>query len=299
MPGADSSSLRLVHRVGRRLVAGLRAAACISVIFVVAGVVLLRVASAQVSERLHGFGAELLAWQGARLHSTPRQLSVNGLELRLVTATTDESVGDTLDRFHELCRRRGGLSMPEGLAERMPGLDGTFRRASESEGVLACLDSGGPLTLDEVGARLQQLASTGDLSAAGALRYVFARKSGKRTAVLVLWTEGAAPLLGMFPESGDAPGLDPRHVPRPAKTTRLLSAAEHGAPYSLALYDAEQRAPEELRSWYETALETEGWTVTPSGDADTLLARRGPRTVLIRVARGRAGQTIASVVELS
>ncbi len=296
MPGISFRS-----SLSRVLRSTARAAVCIAVLGIASTLLFLRAARAQISESLSGFGAELMTWQSVRTHTAPRTLSLNGLELGLVSASTDESVRQALDRFHALCRKRGGLSVPGALRDRFPaGLDGALREETASEGFLACLDTGGPLALDELGERLGEFARSGDLKALGELRYVFARRRGEKTSLLVLWTEGSASLLHMFPEQGDAPGRDPNDVPRPAKTKRLLSAAEHGAPYSLSLYDAPGRSTDELGRWYRTALEAKGWAVSPGGSPGTLVARRASRTLIVRVATARrSGQVVASVLELS
>jgi hypothetical protein len=259
----------------------------------------LRAARAQIREGLHGFGAELMSWQSARVHSAPRRLSLNGFELHLVTAGTKERVAEALDRFEAVCRKRGGVSVPEAIRGKLPeGLDGTLRQDSEHEGFLACLDTGAPLSLDELATRLEAFSQSGDLKAVGELRYVFARRSGDATTLIVFWTECSASLFDLFPQAGDARGSDPPDVPRPAKTKRLVSAVEHGQPYSLALYSAEW-ATDALEDWYESALRGAGWTVSPQETPGTLLAHRGSRSLVIRVARARSGQTVASVLGLS
>jgi hypothetical protein len=276
----------------------LRVVTCIAVAGTAIAFLSLRAARAQITEGLHGFGAELMAWQSARLHSPPRRLSVNGLELGLVTATTTESVRTALDRFHALCRKRGGLSVPAVLRDRLPrGLDGTLRQESDGEGFLACLDSGAPLGLDELTARLEEFSKTGDLNALGELRYVFARRSGDKTTLVVFWSEGSASLFGLFPKTGDAPGRDAEGVPRAPNLRRLLSAAEHGAPYSTAVYVADGQRADALREWYQKALETEGWSLDhrPAGG---FVAQKAHRTILIHISTTRSGGTSVSISEL-
>jgi hypothetical protein len=300
MLGTCSSRKQWPQALKRRLFGSCRVLACLMVLSTVMVLLTLRAARAQIREGLHGFGAELMNWQPARLHSTPRRLSLNGLELGLVTASTREGVGEALDRFQALCRKRGGVSVPESVREKLPeGLDGTLRQDSEREGFLACLDTGAPLSLDELAGQLEAFSQGGDLKAIGELRYVFARRSGDTTTLVVFWTEGSASLLRLFPEAGDAPGSDPVDVPRAPNLRRLLSAAEHGAPYSIASYLAESEHPERLRAWYEAALKAGGWSVSQGADTGALVARRGERTVLIRVTTTRAGRAAVTVAELS
>jgi hypothetical protein len=295
MPGSGWS-----RNVRRRLIGLLRAALCVGLLAALVLGLALRTARAEVNEKLLGFGAELAAWQSARLHSTPRRLSLNGLELGVVTASSAEGVRASLDRFHTLCKRRGGLAVPAALRDRFPaGLDGVLRQDADEEGFLACLDSGAPLEFEELVRRLEAFADTGDLQALGELRYVFARRSGETTTLLVFWSEGSAPLAQLFPSQGDAPGRDPEGVPRAPGSRRLLSAAEHGAPYSAAVYAIEGQSPEALGAWYREAFEAQGWSLSSGSDPSVLVVRRAERTVLVKVAPARDGRLFVTVSELS
>lgn len=264
----------------------------------------LRNARADFGERLLGFGAELPRWDGFRFDSTPRRVSLNGVELELVAANTALSVGEALDRLEGVCAARAGIDGADQVSRLLlepaarPGgwLEPRIRRESDSEGVIACLDTGGPVSVRDLTARLQAFARTGDLNAVGALRYALAQRHGNRTSVLFIWTEGAVPLLQMFPKVGDAPGIDPKAVPRPDGAGRLLSGAEHGAPYSFTVYRTRAASADELLAWYRQSLSTSGFVVSdaPSG---ALWARQGDRTLLVRAARGRVG-VVSAVAEM-
>ena len=284
-----------------RLWGTLRAGALLTVILVFALGALLGSAEARAGEALLGFGAELFEWQGAQFHTSPRRLTVNGLELRLVTASTDLPVPDVLDRFEGLCRKKSGVAMPTGVKLALPAapLDGVLRSGSEREGVVACADTNGPLELLDIAPRIERLASTGDLSELGELRYFIARRSGNTTTVIALWTEGGAPLLKMFPQTGDAPGRDPEDVPRPENVQRLLTAAEHAAPYSVTLYRANSWRPDALLNRYVDALRRGGWSVDSPTGGKSVVAHKGIRTIAVTVSRTKAGRTVASVTELS
>lgn len=261
-------------------------------------------ARAAFGERLLGFGAELSRWQDVRLSTAPRRLSVNGAELELVVATTPLSVGEALNRLERVCERRGGIigteTLPELFGNATPlsrsWLSGRVRKQSENEGALACLDTGMALSLDELTARLQRFAQSGDLNELGAFRYATARRSGNVTTVLFIWSDGAIPLRQMFPASGDAPGFDSAGVPRPPGSTRLLSGAEHGAPYAVAVYRTTQPSPAALVAWYRGALRTAGFVVEDAAGG-ALLARQRSRTLLVRAAETRRG-VAAAVAEL-
>jgi hypothetical protein len=172
-----------------------------------------------------------------------------------------------------------------------------LRKEAEHEGILACVDTDGPLGVAELTDRLERFSQSGNLADFGKLRYVLARRTGAITTLLVLWTDREAQLLGLMPESGDAIGKDPNDFPRAAGLRRLLSAAEQGAPYTLTLYDAGTQPASTLLDWYQSELERRGWSVSRS--RDRLLAQQGSRSVVLDVRALKRGKTAVSVAELS
>lgn len=283
------------RRVAHRLAAFVRAAAVVVVIVAACVMFLIRSAEARAGEALLGFGRELAAWTDAHRQSGARVLSVNGLQLELMTLTTSLDVKQALDHFHDLCRQRGGVREPAPRAAR--SFDTVLRRDAEHEGLLACIDTDGPLGVSELTKRLEQFSKSGNLAELGKLRYVLARRTGETTTLLVLWTEGDAQLLGLMPATGDAVGKDLSDFPRAAGLRRLLSAAEQGAPYSLTVYDAGQQPPAALASWYEAELAGRGWSVTRT--TDRLVVRKGSRSIVLSVHALKSGKTAVSIAELS
>jgi len=274
----------------------LRSAVAFSTIALLGFALCLRSAEARVGEALLGFGDELSRWSAARPQSAPRAMTINGLELRLMTLTTQLSVAGALDHVQQTCR--GGLLAP-ALAGKLEAsvLDGVFRQGTERQGVLACLDTGGALEVAELAERLSSVQESGNLNDLGKLRYVLARRSGAVTTLLVLWTEGDARLFDLFPKVGDAPGHELRDWPRPPGVRRLLSAAEHGQPYGMTLHDAGPESARALEAWYEAALTKAGWGVTRTQGG--LRARRGERSVLLQVQTSSSGKTVITSAELS
>jgi hypothetical protein len=155
------------------LAAFARASICLLVILVVLLASCLRSAHARLGEALLGFGDQLGKLQDLRASSAPRQLNINGLSLGILTLSTDLAVPAALDRFESLCRQRGGLQVPAALAKRLgqarSAFDATFRQEGQGEGVLACIDSGQPLSLEQLTERLVAMQNTGDLAASTAL----------------------------------------------------------------------------------------------------------------------------------
>jgi len=247
-----------------------------------------------------GFGAELAHWDGFRLSTTPRRLSLNGAELELVVATTKLPVSETLDRLEAVCDQRGGVLGAAALPQLLKAptrlsrswLNGHVRQESSTEGVLACLDTGMPLGVAELTTRLQAFAKSGDLHALGALRYATVRRTGNVTTVLFVWSDGALPMRQMFPNDRDAPGLDPAAVPRPAGAQRLLSGIEHDAPYSLSVYRTQASSPSALLDWYRDSLNSAGFRVTEAAGG-SLWARQGERSLLIHASTTHRGVAVA------
>ncbi|HKY34861.1 MAG TPA: hypothetical protein VJN18_02875 [Polyangiaceae bacterium] len=288
-----------------RVCSGVVRAGCVLLLVVgVLGGLTLRQAQAAWGERLLGFGDELSRWEGIRLPSTPRRMSLNGAQLELVSGSTALPVGEALDRLEALCRTRGGVRGVEQATELLlqPAAGATgrleprLRHETANQGVLACLDTGGALSVSELTERLNAFKATGDLSSIGHLRYIRAERRGSRTSLLFLWTEGAFPLTAMFPKDGDAPGLDPKGVARPAGAQRLLSGVEHGAPYSFTVYKTKSASPEALAEWYRGSLGRAGFQVSGSAPA-TVVARQGARMLVIRTAESRSG-VVAALAEL-
>jgi hypothetical protein len=265
-------------------------------------------AEAHLGESLIAFGDELSKFTTGKLDSKEGRLNVNGLTVHRITASTPLGIKETLDRLGRVCSERGGIGNSASLlgakradiANKLPAvLDGIYRHEGENEGVLACIDTERPLGPTELTRRLREFAQSGNLSVVGRLRYVLARRQGSVTSLLVLWTDGNAPLLTMFPKTGDAPGIDPRDVPRPDGTDRLLSAAEQGSPYAITVYRSRERSPRVVRDQYMKQLREQGWHVTATATGNGLSAHSGTRTLVIRMATAASGSTTTSIVELS
>ena len=308
MPGTHSKAYFRRPGLKAQIVRLLRAAFVGTVIFgaVIAGG--LSSAKARLGESLMAFGDEFARWTNGKLNSSEGRLNLNGVVIHRITVTTPLGVRETLDRLQQVCRERGGVENAEASLKSDVGpskgilsklADGTYRHEGKSQGVLACIETGGPLRLTELVQRLQDFGRTGNLAAVGKLRYVLARREADVTSLLVLWTEGDAQLLQMFPQKGDAPGQDVPDVPRPEHARRLLSALEQGSPYAVTVYRAQGQSPASSREWYEHQLQSRGWRVSRAKDEGAIVARRAGRTVVVRSASKSPGSVTISVVELS
>jgi hypothetical protein len=272
-------------------------------VLVVAIGLTLRDAKAQLHESLIAFGDQLSSWSNGNLDSKVGHLSINGVLVHKVTASTPLGINDAFDRLEPICTEHGGLEAPESLLKSASSnvtasmLRGVYREQGQTEGVLACIDTGRPLSVGELMRRLDAFVKTGDLSAFGQLRYVMARRDGSATSLLVLWTDGSMPLLKMFPQTGDAPGHDVPGVPRPGGSQRLLSTSYQGLPYTVTVYRSPKGGTSSLVEWYAKTLGKDGWRVVPAKDG-ALVARRGKRTLVIRGSTS-AELATTSIIELS
>ncbi len=293
---APGDARTTILRAMRASLARLRAAAVLLAVVLLGLAWSVRSAKANLGESLVDFGEQLERWSAGRALSAPRAMTINGLELRLMTLQTKLGVDAALDHFQKTCR--GGLQAPE-LAGKIDSslLDASFRQVSEKQGVLACMDTGGRLDVGELAARLLRLQQSGDLAELGALRYVLARRSRDTTTLLVLWTEGHARIVDFLPKQGDAAGHDLRDWPRAPRTRRLLSALEHGQPYAMTVHEAADQSPEGVLGWYRRTLVTAGWAITEQEGG--LLARRGERSVLLQVRAGRSGKAVITAAALA
>lgn len=270
----------------------------------VTGAVAARRAEAHFTEVLRGFGEQLAALQGLNLSSTPRSLFVNGLELRVVTATTTIPVKEALNRFQSLCHSVGQVDLPAKVKQKLEASNGSgffssagvLRQEGENEGFLGCLDTGERVDGETLLARLTAFGKTGDLKSLGQLRYVLARRRGNQTTLLMFWTEGSTQLKGMFPKTGDAPGRDLLEVPRPEHSRRLLSASEQGQPFGLVFYRVDGRR-DAVAAAYRELLRQHGWAVE-LGQKGQLTAKKGERSLAVRVTEKRPGQVVVGLSEL-
>jgi len=297
--------MRFAMHFDRRVAVGLARATATSVVLLLTATALaLSSIRAHFNETLAGFGETVADVIGANLPSTVRGLTVNGLHLEHATTHTRLSLEETVNRVEDLCRRHGGLQELGALAPNMlppprpSRLDGVYSQVGKKQGLVVCLDTEHPLSVTEFAHRLGAFARTGNLSALGRLRYVFARREGSLTSVLALWTDGDAPLLQMFPPSGDAPGTDPIGVPRPDGSTRLFSAGVKGMPQQVVVYRIGNESAASMANWYIQGLQERGWAVV-SSDNVTMVARQATRNIVVRCTPTDAGWVLASVAVLS
>ncbi len=241
----------------------------IAVVYGIAMAFAVRQARAEVEEIMLGLGAEMMHHPGAA-ESDVRQLRLNGAEIQMRTGYVDAPMDDVLSFFEQKCQNRDGqfAAQMADFAERIPELadvdpsevDGTMVMNTGVRGYVACLDTGDQaLDHNDVITRVTSFLSSGNLSDVGQMRYLYAERSEENdsTFFMTMFSDSDLNLYQMFPTVGDVPGTDP--VQRPEGSRRLLSSAEHGAPYGVTVFAAEESTVDRFLSHYESAMPEDGW----------------------------------------
>lgn len=234
-------------------------------------------ARAAAEEALKQGGLSLLQQLGPQLVGEPQVATINGQRMSLASKVTTLGVDQVLGRVEQYCHdNSGGLAqeltampssaaalqtLPNGLRDPAAWLTARQTATDGSAGQVACVarkDSGGGLK--GLTDRLLAFTDTGDLAELGDARYVVARRDQKagNTLILAMWTDGSFNVPAMFPETGDAPGSDSLHVPRPPASRRVLTAEIAERPYALRMYDTKQTHAEVL-SYYEQQMGQRGF----------------------------------------
>ncbi|MBX3250766.1 MAG: hypothetical protein KF901_26540 [Myxococcales bacterium] len=273
-------SLRAVlPKVGRLL-------GFLAVVYAVTLVFAARSASAEVDELMMGLGAEMLRFPDST-QGRVRELRLNGAPIQMMTGVTDKSLDEVLAYFEARCQEHDG-----GVAETVRGLleaegadalgldaramDTTLVANYGNRGFVACLDPGERADLREsesLLARARRALESGKIGDLGHLRYLYAeryREGDRRwgTHLVSIFSDDDLDIRRLFPERGDAPGVDPEAVPRAEGLRRILSAHEVGKPYGMTLYTSTDRTADGLASWYRRALTDAGWRPLTARDGE-------------------------------
>jgi hypothetical protein len=242
---------------------------------------------------------------------------LNGQPIYVASTTESMPLSEVLDRMETICRENSvGLvkeldDLTAELKKELPsGPDsaeaaGIVRKETATSGFVACFarESNERENATAVVARLAAVLETGELSKLGKLRYIFGERTAEgRTHIVAVWTDGPFNIYSLFPQfEGDAPGADPKDVPRPIESTRLLTADIEGAPYGVHMYESAARYTDVLAN-YDVELPKRGWEAVltdPGGDAEQRVYHRGSVDLMIFAGRGDGhDRTIVSLVEM-
>jgi hypothetical protein len=243
-----------------------------SVVFLALAGLSARAFYAHATDAALGFGRELSGL--SEVTRDAEALLVNGQHFRHASVLVDESVPLVLDRLEAHCRKSQGplggalaelaATYPREMNEHAPpsaASHGVIREGDAERGMLICFTdqrSGGLAELTEAARRFVE---TSDLSSFGKVVYSYAeRRSDGRSHVVTLWTESGLDLGSMFPATGDAAGEDSRVLPRPEHARRTLSAAAHGMPFGLRLYETSGSSAS-VQRFYDDWMRNNGWQV--------------------------------------
>jgi hypothetical protein len=251
-------------------------------------------ARARAHEALLDVGSQLLHFTGGLPSDAPRTLRVNGAALHLASGHVDGPVSALLDAFHDRCRRAGSVLAPEPASRTTasrstrvdsgarPRFEPVIRAAHGAAGYLGCLAfRPAELTAPDLLHAVRAFTEGGDLAALGDLRFVWAMRDGGGTAFVAIASEGSLPLAKLFPERGDAPGVDFPTLPRPPGARRTLSAYQEDEAPLLVSYRVEDGAEGAYASYRGTLIDG-GFVIrdvpAEPGGPRILHARRGQRS---------------------
>jgi hypothetical protein len=284
-----------------RLTLPLRRAALV-LVFVVCSVWLaLHTARAALTTQVLDWSVHLLDLPAAWQTGVPRELALNGARMGIVSGHSELPLRALLDRLQTSCRARSRLLDPRlpSIPAQLPGLlDGVLRLESERAGVVACLELGSePLGVTELTRRLEQLAQDGDLNRLGPVRMARVEARAQGSFFIVAASDGALPLPLMFPETGDAPGLDLPFVPRPPDARRVLSVWQLGRAPRINVYET-SRALADVWPAYLRSLSSLGFsTLSDSHDGGmraALLDRQGQSLLVVGSAQHGGASLVLS-----
>jgi hypothetical protein len=267
--------LRMFRARNRRVMGALRVMAFFSVLGGIGMVFSLRTARAQIERRTQDVGQKLLSQLGPLALDEPQRVRINGQDMFIASTVTYLAPQDVTGRLQSYCREHsGGLAQAIGrlparvdgvaLSEEIRDPSRWMTVASDPRNTeltqIMCFARDDQGTLKGFIERLDGFMTSGDLSLLGNMRYAIARRTeAGKTHVLATWTEGHFNIQAMFPSTGDAPGKDSPHAPRPPESVRLLSAEIAGHPYALRLYESSQE-PERVLSFYDRAMKERGFS---------------------------------------
>jgi hypothetical protein len=241
----------------------LRLAIFLAIVIITAQVLLARAVKKQVDETFLELGSGLAVLDKAMPGKGPRTVELNGAHLQFGSQSVDDKVEDVIARAQDACGKNK---------------DKALHGADDSRGFVACFAPVAGAPGAEVGEVRQEAPPT--------YRYVYAQRGSEKTVVITVVVDGAIQLKKLFPEEGDAPGVDAPGVPRPPGSRRTLSAREEGSPQQMTLYVTKEKSPAELEAWYRARLPDHGWRPLEGG------RRNGGPRVLVA---GRKG-TLAALV---
>lgn len=240
------------------------------VMAVLASTVVARYAHAHVNDFMLSAGSAMMDWAGERPEK-PRRLYLNGAQLGIrAQRVKGVALSEVLDRFEARCRAQGPklaedidkvFAEPSRLNKADRALfDGILRAQAGEHGAIACLDLGPDgLSASALSARVGAFLRSLDVADIGHLRYLRAQQVDADVQLVMVWSDGPLKLRDMFPEAGDAPGVELNDLSRPPSSRRILSAWEEGEEPVINTYLAESADIGALHAYYVKTLTSQGY----------------------------------------
>lgn len=225
-----------------------------------------------------------------------RPLMLNGQPIHFASTIQPASVTEVLDQAEDFCNKNPiGLrdtleNLPDLAQKEIPeairtGNVEVIREDGDGRGMVTCfVDQDGSHEGKSLFDRLTEFAETGDMSAVGDLRYVFAEMNpGGTSHIIAVWTDGPFNLKAFAPQNGeDTPGFDPPQAARPVESTRLLTVAAEGMPYGTWIYRSDGDG-EHIFQRMDTDMKGHGWTLLAGDTPDRhrRIYQRGERDMIV------------------
>jgi hypothetical protein len=272
------------------------------------GVVVLKTSYARANDAAMSFGEQLLT-VGPSLAGDVKAdyytVSINEQPIAIATGATTRPIEEVVSYFENECKTHA-----EGLPDRFVALDDSLRELTPSTGkpgfgtvatqrgpkaFVVCFAVDHELTQTEKFDRIHLVATTGDLSKLGDVRYVTMEKLqvGEGTHVVSAWTKGAFNLVKAFPKDGDAPGHDWPDAPRPEGSRRIFTAGVEGATAGVTVYQVDG-ASNIVEERVRGALAGAGWKILHVPDQVPQFSKafgRSGNDLLVTVHEGEPGKS--------
>jgi hypothetical protein len=230
-------------------------------------------------------------------------VELNGKPVQISSEVVPESVSEVRNKLRQHCSH-------EAEAVRAGQVERTMLRpeqllwqelGNDEERLTLCFRPQVPIeNWTELGQRLLDVVSSGDVNPLGQVRFARLRAQDERTThVLVAHTDSGFSLAGWFDDSKDAPGVDPVRAPRPPQARRLLSARVHGAEAGAYGYRSTE-SPTELRSFYGAKLPPLGFSrvaVHDSAPAQADIYVGEDSFIVLGFTAGQPGEVLVNIVE--
>jgi hypothetical protein len=251
-----------------------------------------------------GLGSRVMVFPGDPLQEA-RTLQINGVNLHFRVQSVSAPIEDVIRHYQGVCATGAGV---RGTYGPLIASLATRSRSNESEGYVACVDTGAGDFATLV-RRLAKFSKTWDLADAGLPRYVYASRRSQhpksRTLLLTMWADGSLKLRELLPlGEQDAKGADPASLPRLPGSRRILLARETGAPSRVYLYATPRIPIADIAAFYRRELSARGWAlaerrpgeVTEIDGTRILNAERAGRSIALLVHPRELGQTLIAVL---